>query len=103
MPRHLLFACIILFASTQNLNSQPAIVFNPVISSGLTSPVDVVTANDGTNRVFIVEQGGTIKLYSSTYTLLNANFLTISTNISHDTERGLLSLVFHPDFETNRY
>jgi glucose/arabinose dehydrogenase len=103
MPRHLLFACILIFASIQNSNSQPVIVFNPVISSGLTAPVDVVTANDGTNRVFIVEQGGTIKLYASNYTLLNANFLTISTDISHDTERGLLSLVFHPDFETNRY
>ncbi len=83
--------------------SQPVLTFNPVITSGLSSPVDVVTANDGTNRIFIVERGGVIKVYSNTYTLLNNNFLTINTNILSGGERGLLSLVFHPDFENNRY
>ncbi|WP_462254775.1 PQQ-dependent sugar dehydrogenase [Ferruginibacter sp.] len=86
-----------------NLYSQPVLNFTPVISSGLNSPVDVVAANDGTNRIFIAEQGGTIKVYANNYALLNNNFLTITGNISTGGERGLLSLAFHPDYENNRY
>ncbi len=103
MLRHLLLSCVFLFVSILSSNSQPVITFDPVVSSGLTAPVDVVTANDGTARVFIVEQGGTIKLYASNYTLINGNFLTINTGISTGGERGLLSLAFDPNYATNRY
>jgi glucose/arabinose dehydrogenase len=95
----LLFA---LFFSIKTI-SQPVLSFNRVINTGLNAAVDVVTANDGTNRIFIAERGGTIKVYNSSYTLLNNNFLTISTNFSSGGERGLLSLVFHPDYENNRF
>jgi glucose/arabinose dehydrogenase len=99
--RSLIFTIFLL--TIQPSQSQPVLTFTPVITTGLSSPVDVVAANDGTNRIFIVERGGTIKVYSNTYTQLSNNFLTISTNILTGGERGLLSLVFHPDFENNRY
>jgi glucose/arabinose dehydrogenase len=97
------FLCVVLLTATLQLNSQPVASFTAVINSGLTNPVDIVTANDGTNRIFIAEQGGTIKVYDNNFNLLNNNFLTISGNFTTGGERGLLSLAFHPEFENNRY
>jgi glucose/arabinose dehydrogenase len=81
-------------------NSQPVITYNSVISS-LNQPVDFVNAGDGTNRIFIAEQGGTIKVYNASYTLLGT-FLTV-TGINTGGEEGLLSIVFHPNYETNGF
>jgi glucose/arabinose dehydrogenase len=80
--------------------SQPVITYNSVIS-GLNQPVDIVNAGDGTNRLFVVEQGGTIKVFSSTFALLGT-FLTV-TGINTGGEEGLLSLAFHPNYETNGF
>lgn len=80
--------------------SQPVISYSPVIS-GLSQPVDIVNAGDGSNRIFIVEQGGAIKVYNSSYTLLGT-FLTV-TGILTGGEQGLLSLAFHPNYEINGF
>lgn len=69
------------------------------IFPGFTAPVFLTNAGDGTRRIFVVEQGGTIKVAqpgSRSFT----NYLSI--NVSCCGERGLLGLAFHPDFETNR-
>jgi glucose/arabinose dehydrogenase len=85
---------------TQPSASQPAVNFVPVIS-GLSSPVDIVNAGDGTNRIFIAQQGGTIRVYNSSYGLIG-DFLTV-TGIVTGGEQGLLSIAFHPDYETNGF
>lgn len=82
-------------------NAQPVLAFNSHIT-GLSSPVDITNAGDGTNRLFIVEQGGRIRIYTGG-SLLPTPFLNISSIISSGGERGLLSLAFHPDYENNRY
>jgi glucose/arabinose dehydrogenase len=86
------------------LNGQPVINYNTIITS-LSQPVDIVNAGDGTNRIFVVEQGSSgsaaIKVYSSTYVSLGT-FLTV-TGISTGGEQGLLSMAFHPDYETNGF
>lgn len=81
---------------------QPLLIFNNVGATGLNSPLDMKNAGDGTNRLFVVERGGTIKVYSSNFTLLGT-FLTLSGNFTTGGERGLLSIAFHPDYENNRY
>ncbi|WP_315817421.1 PQQ-dependent sugar dehydrogenase [Paraflavitalea speifideaquila] len=91
---YLLLACT-------TLQAQPVLTFTPVIPSGLSAPVDVVNASDGTNRFFIVERGGTIKAYDASFNLLGT-FLTV-TGITSGGERGLLSMAFHPAYATNRY
>jgi glucose/arabinose dehydrogenase len=80
---------------------QPVIALTPVISSGLSSPIQVVNAGDGTNRVFIVQKGGTIRVYNQSFGFL-ATFLTVS-NVSTDGERGLLSIAFHPSYTSNGF
>jgi len=81
--------------------TQPIISFQNIIT-GLSAPVDFVHAGDNSGRMFIVEQGGIIKIWNGT-NVLSAPFLDISGIISKGGERGLLSLAFHPNYATNRY
>lgn len=97
-----LFATIVFITTVNNTHAQPVIGFGNFITTGLSSPVDITNAGDASNRLFIVEQGGRIRIHDGT-TLLATPFLDISTIISSGGERGLLSVAFHPDYETNRY
>ena len=65
------------------------------IASGLSSPLGIVNAGD--SRLFIVEQGGKIKIYDGTK-VLTTSFLDVSSLVSCCTERGLLGLAFHPNY-----
>ena len=98
----ILLSAVIFFTAGKCIHAQPVIGFGNFISSGLTSPVDITACNDGTNRLFIVEQGGRIRIHNGT-TLLPTPFLDISTIITSGGERGLLSLAFHPQYKINRY
>ncbi len=69
--------------------------------SGLTKPVFITSADDGTGRFFIVEQSGRIKIWDGT-TVLGTPFLSLAGKVSGGFEQGLLGLAFHPDYETNR-
>lgn len=100
-----LFLCMavpFLFASKIAAQPTPVLIFNPVVSSGISSPVDIVNAGDGSNRLFVVGQGGTVRILSGG-AFLPGNFLSMPDSISAGGERGLLSIAFHPDFATNRY
>jgi glucose/arabinose dehydrogenase len=70
------------------------------VASGFSSPVLVTNAGDGSNRLFVVEQGGRIKIITNG-NVLGTPFLDIHNGISTGGERGLLGLAFHPNFETN--
>lgn len=83
------------------LHSQPNLVYSSPVISGLSSPIDIVHAGDGTNRLFVVQQGGAIRVYNAAYSFLGT--LVTVAGISTGGERGLLSLAFHPDYETNRF
>ena len=72
----------------------------PVLD-GLSSPVLLAHAGDGSNRLFIVEQRGTIQVLGPGETSPTL-FLDITARIRSGGERGLLGLAFHPDFESNR-
>lgn len=91
-----------LFNSIAIAQPIPTLIYTPVVSSGLSSPVDVVNAGDGTNRLFIVNQGGTVRILSGG-ALLSGNFLDINDSLSTGGESGLLSIVFHPNYASNRY
>lgn len=83
-------------------SATPAIQLIPV-ASGLSSPVYLTSARDGSNRLFIIEQPGRILLLPPGATApLATPFLDIRTKISFGGERGLLGLAFHPQYATNR-
>jgi glucose/arabinose dehydrogenase len=71
------------------------------VMTGLSSPVLVTHAGDGSGRLFVVEQSGRIKVLQPGATA-PTEFLNLSTKISTGGERGLLGLAFHPQFRLNR-
>jgi glucose/arabinose dehydrogenase len=71
------------------------------VASGLSKPIYVTNAGDGSGRLFVVEQSGRIRVITSGGALLSAPFLNLSTSVATGSEQGLLGLAFHPDYETN--
>jgi glucose/arabinose dehydrogenase len=72
----------------------------PVLSN-FASPLFLTNARDGSNRLFVVEQGGRIWLFHPETGALTV-FLDITSKVISGGERGLLGLAFHPDYATNR-
>ena len=68
-------------------------------ASGLDRPVSIVSAGD--SRLFIVEQGGLIKIVTGKDHVLPTPFLDVSGIIVDGGERGLLNLAFHPNYASN--
>ena len=77
-----------------------AIQLEPVLT-GLSSPLYVTNARDGSNRLFVVEQGGVIKVLQPGATSPTV-FLDITAKVLSGGEQGLLGLAFHPQFASNR-
>lgn len=75
------------------------------VASGLVDPLQVVAPPGDYERVYIVEQDGTIRILNLVTGNLNpGDFLNINTIVnSTANERGLLGMAFHPDFATNGY
>ncbi len=85
-------------ATAQQLTTQ-------VYQTGVSRPVFLTHAGDGSGRVFIVEQRGAIRLVDADGNLQATPFLDIDSLVTGGTsssdERGMLGLAFHPDYETN--
>lgn len=73
-----------------------------VAFTGFSTPMDLTHAGDGSNRIFVAERAGVIKLIENG-TTLTTPFLNISTLVSSAGEGGLLGLAFHPDYSANGY
>jgi glucose/arabinose dehydrogenase len=71
------------------------------VVTGLSSPLYVTNAHDGSNRLFIVEQPGRIKVLQPGATSPTV-FLDITLKVLSGGEQGLLGLAFHPNFPTDR-
>jgi uncharacterized repeat protein (TIGR01451 family) len=73
-----------------------------VVASGFDHPIQVTHAGDGSNRLFVVEQSGQVRIIKNGG-VLPIPFLDLSGLISYGGERGLLGLAFHPNYENNGY
>jgi glucose/arabinose dehydrogenase len=72
------------------------------ISTSLNSPVFMTAPAGDTAHLFIVEQGGLIRIFDlTTSSLLATPFLNLSNLLSTDGERGLLGMAFDPQYVTN--
>lgn len=76
-----------------------AVTLEPVVD-GLEDPLAVTHAGDGSGRLFVVQQGGQVRIVRDGAPVA-APFLDIADRISSGGERGLLGLAFHPDFPTD--
>lgn len=70
------------------------------VAGGFEDPVFVTHANDGSNRLFVVEQPGTIQIIQNG-ARFPSPFLDIRDRVSFGGERGLLSVAFHPEYAEN--
>jgi glucose/arabinose dehydrogenase len=72
------------------------------VTSGFSYPVAIANAGDGTGRLFVVQQTGSI-LVVEDGTITGTPFLDITDRVGSDgTEQGLLGLAFPPDFTESR-
>lgn len=70
-----------------------------IVATGLDRPL-FATAPQGDSRLFIVEQGGQIKVLQNG-TVLPTPFLDLSDSVNTEGERGLLGMAFDPNFASN--
>lgn len=85
---------------TPTSSGPPPMLALSLVVSGLTSPLDLESPDDGSGRLFVVEQGGRIKIIQNG-AVLSQPFLDISSKITTGGEMGLLGVTFHPNFSTN--
>jgi glucose/arabinose dehydrogenase len=71
-------------------------------ASGLSNPIGLANAGDGSGRLFVLEQAGLVRIIREGE-LLGEPFLDISAQISCCGERGLLGLAFHPNYTENGF
>jgi glucose/arabinose dehydrogenase len=82
-------------AATASISLVPA-------AGGFTRPVGIAHAGDGSGRLFIVEQGGLVRIIRNG-TVLPTPFLDLSSRLRAATgEQGLLGLAFPPGYGPGR-
>jgi glucose/arabinose dehydrogenase len=72
------------------------------VAGGFVQPVHVAHAGDGSDRIFVVEQAGRIRILDNGV-VLPSPFLDISAKLVCCGEQGLLSVAFPPGFASKRY
>lgn len=96
----LVFAVLLSTVSAQAASLPQTLGFNLIVS-GLTKPVFITNARDGSNRLFIVQQTGQIRIFKNG-SLLSTPFLNLLGSVSNFTgangEQGFLGLAFDPNY-----
>lgn len=84
------FFCLNAFSQTIELTD---------FADGFSSPLALKNAGD--ERLFVVEQGGVIKIVDLNGVVNTTPFLDIQSIVNAGGERGLLGLAFHPEYQAN--
>lgn len=82
------------------LTAEQMAVSIELVTSDVNGAIGLANAGDGSDRLFIIEQPGRIKIWDGTQ-VLGTPFLDVSGLVTSGGERGLLGLAFHPDYATN--
>jgi glucose/arabinose dehydrogenase len=103
MIKNLLIAIMILFITGTSIKAQFTLQ-NAFPNLSFSSAVFLTHADDSTDRIFVVEQDGFIKVFPNTQAAADAKiYLDIDDRVASGGEMGLLGLAFHPDYENNGY
>ena len=87
--------------SPQNESGKPPPIRLEKFLDGFELPVQVTHAGDGSGRIFVVEQGGRIKVVQNGVAN-DEPFLDISDRISCCGELGLMNVAFPPSFKASQ-
>lgn len=67
-------------------------------------PVELVSPDDGTDRIFVLAQKGQIHVFPNDPNVKETKiFLDIEKKVASGGERGLLGIAFHPNYKQNGY
>ncbi len=83
------------------LVNNATIAFTPFVS-GFSSPVEMVHAGDNSGRLYVVQQGGLIRIIRNG-AILAPPFLNLTSKVIVSSEQGLLGLAFHPNYAVNGF
>ena len=101
------FLVLLGFLFTHALVAQESISYEAAFPAlSFEFPTEIQHADDGTNRLFVVEQAGKIRVFpNDPATSSLETFLDITDRVSFSSgqEIGLLGLAFHPRFTDNGY
>lgn len=93
--------CLVALTVTTAEGAFPQIALQPISQGQIVSPVAIANAGDGSNRLFVADQRGTIRVLQGGV-LQATPFLDIESRLVPERagfdERGLLGLAFHPNF-----
>ena len=70
------------------------------VTRGIDGTTSIAHAGDGSGRLFLTEQAGTIRIHDG-HALVATPFLDIRDRVAAGGERGLLSVAFHPEYALN--
>jgi glucose/arabinose dehydrogenase len=108
----LLNICALLILSCSDKDE---LALTPIVDDSITlkgafpnlifaNPLDLQSPLDDSNRIFVAEKGGIIKVFSNDTAAEEVSiFLDISSRIATASELGLLGFAFHPDYKTNGF
>jgi len=105
MRLHNKIVLLIVFSITLLKSEYSVINAFPYLS--FEEPVGIYHPNDNSNRIFVLEQEGRIKVFDNDSNASESQmFLDITSLVEQDggyTEEGLLGLAFHPNYSENGY
>jgi glucose/arabinose dehydrogenase len=78
----------------------PGTLHLALVAQGLDQPVYVTAPPGDAQRLFVVEQGGRVRIVRNG-AVLATPFLDLSTQVSRGGEQGLLSIAFDPSYASN--
>lgn len=102
-------AFVVLFSlfAVKAVSAQTEVTYSVQIAFprlSFSQPIGVYTAGDQSNRIFVVEQRGTIQVFQNSASASVASmFLNLTDRVLFGGEQGLLGLAFHPNFSENGY
>lgn len=104
MIQFMCLAVLITACSSESTTRNPASALISLklqtVTSDLSAPVFLTAPSGDADRLFVVEQGGTIKVLERMTGTTLGTFLTL-TEITSGGEQGLLGLAFDPHYNTN--
>ncbi len=112
LMRYILFPLLLVMTgvtfSAERVGAAPAtpqgLITLVPLATGLKNPVDLAaTPVSSDTRLFIVQKAGIVRIMRASGSLIRKPFLDIQDRINGKGERGLLGLVFHPNYATNGY
>lgn len=104
MNKNLKLLLILLFFAAAKVYTQVNFV-NAFPNLSFSLPLFLTHSGDGTNRIFVVQQRGLIRVFPNDSMTTNVQTFLDASNLVNQSgnERGLLGLAFHPNYSSNRY